>query len=70
LRSLEIAHRQTARTFELRAALELAKLYRSTGRAEAARTVLEPIHRALIDESDSAEIHEASNILAVLSERA
>jgi tetratricopeptide (TPR) repeat protein len=70
LRSLEIAHRQTARTFELRAALELAKLYRSTGRAEAARTVLEPIHQALIDESDLAEIHEASNILAVLSERA
>ncbi len=63
LRSVEIAKSQGARTFELRAAVELAKLYQSSGRADAAVPLLEPIHRASMHESDVPEVGEASNIL-------
>jgi hypothetical protein len=40
--AIEIAKQQGSRNFELRAALSLAKLYQSTGRAVEAHAVLEP----------------------------
>ena len=42
LTALVIARQQKTRSFELRAALSLAKLYQSTGRAADAHGVLEP----------------------------
>lgn len=66
MRSLEVARRQGTRTFELRAALGLAKLYRSTERTEAARQLLEPMHDALSHESEMPEVQEAGDILTAL----
>jgi predicted ATPase len=40
LTSVSIAHQQKARSFELRAALDLARLYNSTGRAASAHALL------------------------------
>ena len=40
--AIAIAKQQKARSFELRAALSLAKLYQSTGRATEAQAVLGP----------------------------
>ena len=42
LTAIAIAQQQKARSFELRAALSLAKLYQSTGRAAEAHAVLAP----------------------------
>ena len=42
MRAIEIARSQQARTFELRAALSLAKLYHTMGRDHAARDLLAP----------------------------
>ncbi|TMJ80897.1 MAG: hypothetical protein E6G76_26080 [Alphaproteobacteria bacterium] len=42
MRAIEIARGQQTRTFELRAALSLAKLYNTTGRNQAASELLVP----------------------------
>jgi hypothetical protein len=42
VRAMEIARRQHTRSFELRAALSLARLYQATGRGEACRELLAP----------------------------
>jgi len=62
-KALEIARRQKTRTFELRAALGLARLYSANGRAAAASDVLAP---ALVDfdtSQDLPEIEEARRLL-------
>jgi hypothetical protein len=45
MRTIEIARSQQTRTFELRAALSLAKLYKTTGRDQVVREVLVPALR-------------------------
>jgi hypothetical protein len=42
--SLEIARRQAAKTFELRAATSLARLWQRQGKRDAARTLLAPVY--------------------------
>jgi predicted ATPase len=66
LTAITIAQQQKARSFELRAALSLAKLYQSTGRAAAAHTVLSPALDGFSPTPEFPEIAEAQALLATL----
>ena len=59
---------QDARSFELRAALALAKLYQSTGRPADAHAVLAPALEGFSPTPEMPEIAEAQALLAALAE--
>jgi hypothetical protein len=63
--AIAIARRQGARSFELRAALSLAKLYQSTGRAVEAHAV---VASALEGFSPTPEMPETAEAQALLSQ--
>jgi class 3 adenylate cyclase/predicted ATPase len=62
--AIAVAHEQGARAFELRAALSLAKLYWSTGRAADAHAGLAPALAGFSPTPDFPEIAEAQTLLA------
>ena len=64
LAAIAVAQQQKARSFELRAALSLAKLYRATGRDADARAALRP---ALEGFSPTPEFPEVGNAQALLA---
>ena len=66
LTAFAIAQQQKARSFELRAALSLAKLYQSTGRAADAHAVLAPAVEGFSPTPEFSEIEEAKRLLAAL----
>ena len=66
LNAIAIAQQQKAKSFELRAALSLAKLYQSTGRAAAAHAVLSPALEGFSRMPEFPEIGEAQALLASL----
>ena len=68
LAAIAIAQQQKARSFELRAALSLAKLYQSTGRAGDAHAVLAPALASFSPTPEFPEIAEAQMLLAALAE--
>ena len=68
LASIAIAQSQKARSFELRAALSLAKLYQSTGRPAEAHAVLTPALADFSPTPEMPEIAEAQALLAGLAE--
>ena len=68
LTAIAVAQQQKARSFELRAALSLAKLYQSTGRAADAHAVLAPALEGFSPTPEFPEIDEAQTLLAVLAE--
>ena len=63
LTAIAIAQQQKARSFELRAALSLAKLYQSTGRAADAHAVLAPALGGFSPTPEFPEIEEAQRLL-------
>jgi class 3 adenylate cyclase/predicted ATPase len=65
-RSIEIARGQRTRSFELRAALALAKLFHATQRDEAARTLLGPALEGFSPTQEFPEIEQAQSLLAAL----
>jgi class 3 adenylate cyclase/tetratricopeptide (TPR) repeat protein len=65
--ALQIARRQNAKTFELRAALGLAQFYHLTERSAAARAVLAPAVLGFAPEVGFAEGARATQLLAELS---
>jgi predicted ATPase len=67
LTAIAVAQQQKARSFELRAALALAKLYQSTGRAADAHTALAPALEGFVATPEFPEIEEAQALLAALS---
>jgi predicted ATPase len=67
LTAIDVARRQATRSFELRAALALAKLYQSTGRPVDAHGVLAP---ALDGFSPTPEMPEIAEAIALLGELA
>jgi predicted ATPase len=67
LTAISIAQGQKARSFELRAALSLAKLYQSTGRAADAHAVLVPALQGFSPRPEFPEIAEAQTLLAALA---
>jgi predicted ATPase len=65
--ALAIARQQRTRAFELRAAMSLAKLYRSTGRLVEAHAVLAPAVEGFSPTPEMSEIADAQSLLAVLA---
>ena len=63
VRAIETARRQQAATFELRAALSLAKLYLASGAGEQARQALTPVAAKFTSTQELPEAHEAKEIL-------
>ena len=68
LAAIAIAKEQKARSFELRAALSLAKLYQSTNRAVDAHAVLAPALTGFSATPEFPEIEEAQRLFAALAE--
>ena len=62
--AIAVAGQQGARSFELRAALSLAKLYRSTGRPAVAHAVLAPALEGFAPTPEMPEIAKAQALLA------
>ena len=67
--AIGVAKRQGTRSFELRAALALAKLYQSTARPAEAHAVLAPALEGFSPTPEMPEIAEAQALLATLEER-
>ena len=63
LTALEIARTQQTKTFELRSAIGLARLYNGNGRAGSISEVLAPIVVDFDTERDLPEIEEAETLL-------
>jgi predicted ATPase len=70
LAAIAIAHHQKARSFELRAALSLAKLYRATGRDADAHAVLRPALEGFAPTLEFPEIGAALELMAAIEPRA
>jgi predicted ATPase len=68
--AIAVAKQQATRSFELRAALALAKLYQSTGRPANAHAVLAPALDGFSPTPEFPEIGEALALLAALEARA
>jgi DNA-binding winged helix-turn-helix (wHTH) protein/tetratricopeptide (TPR) repeat protein len=62
--ALEIARRQQARSWELRTAMSLARLWQGQGKPEAARQLLAPIYGWFSEGFDTADLQEAQALLA------
>ena len=69
-RAIEIARRQSAKSWELRAAISLARLWQSQGRTEAARELLAGIYGWFDEGLDTADLHAARALLGGLTEAA
>ncbi len=68
LPAIAVAQQQKAKSIELRAALSLAKLYQSTGRAADAHAVLAPALAGFAPTPEFPEIAEAQALLAALAQ--
>jgi len=68
LTAIAVAQQQKAKSFELRAALSLAKLYQSTGRPADAHAVLAPALEGFSPTPEFSEIEEAQTLLGTLAE--
>ena len=66
--AIAIAREQKARSFELRAALSLAKLYQASGRAADAHAALGPALEGFSPTLEFPEIEDAQTLLAALAE--
>jgi tetratricopeptide (TPR) repeat protein len=66
LRAIAVAKRQGARSFELRAALALSKLYQSAGRLVDAQAVLAPALEGFAPTDEMPEIAEAQALLLAI----
>jgi predicted ATPase len=67
-RAVEIAQNQQTRTFELRAALSLAKLYRSTGRNSGVRELLVAAVAGFVEGPEVPEVAAVNRLLKSLNE--
>jgi class 3 adenylate cyclase/tetratricopeptide (TPR) repeat protein len=67
MRAIHVARSQQTRTFELRAALSLAKLYQATGRDQAAGEFLVPALKGFEAGPEVPEVEEAQRLLAMMS---
>jgi predicted ATPase len=66
--AIEIARNQQAKSFELRAATSLARLWQSQGKRQEAYDLLAPVYGWFTEGFDMADLQEAKALLYVLSE--
>jgi len=66
-RALTVARRQSAKTFELRAATSLARLWRNRGKRSEARDLLAPIYGWFTEGFDTPVLKEAKTLLDELA---
>jgi predicted ATPase len=66
-RALEIARRQQAKSWELRAAMSLARLWRHQGKRDEARDLLAPVYGSFTEGFDTRDLKDAKALLDVLS---
>ena len=65
--ALDAARRQEAKSFELRAAMSLARLWQRQGKRDEARELLAPIYAWFTEGFDTADLQEAQALLETLS---
>ena len=65
--AIEIARRQSAKSWELRATVSLARLLRDTGRRSEARAMLAQIYNWFTEGFDTADLKDAKALLDELS---
>ena len=65
--ALTIARRQQAKSWELRAAISLSRLWQQQGKREAARVLLAPVYGWFTEGFDTADLQEARALLETLS---
>ena len=65
-RALEIARAQQARSWELRAATSLARLWRDLGKVQQARELLAPVYEWFTEGFDTRDLKEARALLEEL----
>ena len=65
--ALEIARKQSAKSWELRAATSLARLWQGQGKTTEAHDLLAPVYNWFMEGFDTADLQEAKMLLAELS---
>jgi predicted ATPase len=66
-RALEVARKQQAKSWELRAAMSMARLWRDQGKRDEARELLAPVYRWFIEGFDTLDLKEAKALLEQLA---
>jgi predicted ATPase len=66
-RALSVARQQQAKSFELRAAMSMARLWRDQGKREEARDLLAPVYGWFTEGFDTRDLKEAKALLNELS---
>ena len=69
-RALAVARSQLARSWELRAAMSMARLWRDQGKPQQARELLAPVYRWFTEGFDTLDLKEAKALLEELASRA
>ena len=67
MRAIEVAHSQQTRTFELRAAMSMARLLRDQGKPQQARGLLAPVYGWFTEGFDTRDLKEAKALLEALA---
>ena len=65
-RALEVARQQHAKSWELRAAISLARLWRSQGKPQQARELLAPVYGWFTQGHNTRDLKEAKALLDIL----
>ena len=65
-RALDVACQQSAKSLELRAAMSLSRLWQRQAKRDAARELLAKVYSWFTEGFDTADLHEAKALLAVL----
>jgi predicted ATPase len=68
--AIDVARRQNAKSWELRAAMSLARLHQQQGRSQEAVALLAPIYAWFTEGFDTADLKEAETPLDKLTEPA
>ena len=66
-KAIEIAQKQAAKSWELRAATSLARLWQSQGKTTEARDLLAPVYNWFTEGFDTADLKDAKALLNILT---
>jgi predicted ATPase len=66
-RALSVARKQQAKSWELRAAMSMARLWRDQGKRDDARDLLAPVYGWFTEGFDTLDLKEAKNLIDELS---